>query len=66
MYEERESGHPAKDDRLKHKNFRPYCIPLPPHLDKLLDSPWSAASSIQVDYWLWYLAAEFEGVSHEQ
>lgn len=35
--------------------------PLPPHLDQLLNSPWTKEASIQVDLWLWYTNLEFGG-----
>jgi hypothetical protein len=35
---------------------------LPPHLDELLDKPWSAQASRKLDLWLWYLSEEFEAV----
>jgi len=33
---------------------------LPPHLDRLLDSPWTPDHSRQIDLWLWYVQQEFE------
>lgn len=36
--------------------------PLPTKLDCLLDEPFSQFASIQIDRWLAYVAAEFEGV----
>lgn len=34
--------------------------PLPEHLDKLIDSPWTPEASRQIDLWLWYVQQEFE------
>lgn len=36
--------------------------PLPRWLACLLDEPFSQSASIQIDRWLTYVAAEFEGV----
>ena len=33
---------------------------LPEHLDKLIDQPWNAEASRQIDLWLWYVQQEFE------
>lgn len=35
---------------------------LPPHLDRLIDLPWTSKSSRQVDQWLWSTEQEFETV----
>ncbi len=35
--------------------------PLPPHLDELLDAPWTPESSRQIDRWLDYISIEFGG-----
>jgi hypothetical protein len=42
------------------KNFPATYPLLPPHLDKLLDLPWTPNASRQVDLWLWYCQQEFE------
>lgn len=34
--------------------------PLPPHLDELLDLPWTPEASGQLDRWQWYVEQEFE------
>lgn len=34
--------------------------PLPEHLDKLIDSPWTKDASRSIDWWLWYIQQEFE------
>lgn len=34
--------------------------PLPPHLDKLIDQPWSKEASLLVDSQLWYIQQEIE------
>lgn len=38
---------------------------LPPHLDKLIDQPWSKEASLLLDSWLWYIQREFELVGGE-
>lgn len=35
---------------------------LPPHLDRLIDLPWTSDRSRQVDQWLWYTEQGFETV----
>lgn len=35
---------------------------LPPHLDGLLDHPWSLESSRRIDFWIWYCDHEFGGI----
>lgn len=44
------------------KEVRPL---LPEHLDKLLNEPWTADASRQIDLWLWYVQQEFEIVGGE-
>lgn len=36
---------------------------LPEHLDRYLDEPFDRQKSIELDRWLAYFAAEFEGVA---
>ena len=38
---------------------------LPEHLDKLIDQPWNAEASRQLDWWLWYVQQEFETAGGE-
>lgn len=39
--------------------------PLPPHLDKLIDQPWSKEASLLLDRQLWHIQQEFELVGGE-
>ncbi len=40
----------------------PHLTSLPEQLDRYLDEPFSHEKSIELDRWLVYFAAEFEGV----
>lgn len=39
---------------------KPTIPALPQHLDALVDVPWNADASKQIDLWIWYTQQEFE------
>jgi hypothetical protein len=44
------------------REARPPIQSLPPHLDRLINLPWTSDLPWQVDQWLWYIEQEFETV----
>ena len=44
------------------REARPPIQSLPPHLDRLINLPWTSDLRRQVDQWLWYIEPEFETV----